>query len=533
MALTSLGMLVFRLRRLVRQANEGEAAVSIEALIESIGISARDLKGYVLAEIDEFLEASDPAAKEEEFGDILFALMSMAWAHSGQHYALDPKAFESKMKERLRRHAGPAKHARRYLDDRIPELEFGVLHLAFGHFGGQWQHFDALKSGTVAEISLLTDAPFHREGNLTNHCILTFGDTDTIQYEIVDSSSSMDGGNTIRCQIPDFMFVRAKQQLAFKRFGEFLTLQVLAAIDGLKFVTGAIAHFHSWESGILMDSDEFRSYMHPFKTLFSPYLTTSRLRPLVENSHHAGWTMTVDELAIASSYERKLSETCMKVVLESARDRDFFSRWIHPDRLDIRSYAEERTACYPTGTGDTKQLKFVSGGRPVREKGFTELCQQMERVRAWAADQKLEISLSILCRERRADKGASYIKEMERIIEELDLQDVVVIEPKVSLDQLRKRIAASSALIVPSLYDPFCLMPTYSVRASRPAFVSCHAGISENIKSRQFIFDPKKDGDLLRAISSWYTEQPRFEYESCFPSYRDLYLAKGSPITWG
>ena len=81
----------------------------------------------------------------------------------------------------------------------------------------------------------------------------------------------MAGGNTVRCQIPNFMFVRAKKQLAFERFAELLTLQVLAAIDGLKFVPGAIAHFHSWESGILTGSEEFRAYMHPFKTIFSPH----------------------------------------------------------------------------------------------------------------------------------------------------------------------------------------------------------------------------------------------------------------------
>ena len=67
--------------------------MSIEGLIESIEISPEDLKRYVLAEIDEFLAAKDPAEEEEEFGDILFALMSMAWAHSGQHYLLHPTSF--------------------------------------------------------------------------------------------------------------------------------------------------------------------------------------------------------------------------------------------------------------------------------------------------------------------------------------------------------------------------------------------------------------------------------------------------------
>ena len=506
--------------------------MSVEGLIESIGIAPEDLKRYVLAEIDEFLAAKDPAEKEEEFGDILFALMSLAWAHSGQHYSLHPTSFEAKMRARLRNHAAISRHPRKYLDDRIPELNFGVLHLAFGHFGGQWQHFDALQNGTVAEISLLTDAPFGQSSTLTNHCILTFGDTDTIEYEIVGSSASMAGGNTVRCQIPNFMFVRAKKQLAFERFAELLTLQVLAAIDGLKFVPGAIAHFHSWESGILTGSEEFRAYMHPFKTIFSPYLTTSRLKSLVESSGGVGWTMTPEELAIASSYERKLCELCMRVILESARDRDFYGKWIHPDRLDVRSYARERAARFPTDVPDGKQLKFIAGGRPVREKGFVELCREFALMRDWAEPRGIGVSLAILCRERRRDKGADYIAEIEQVVAECDLTGNVTIEQKTSLDLMRQRIAEASALIVPSLYDPFCLMPTYSVEVKRPAFVSLHAGISENIKSRLFTFDPQAEGDLLRAVAQWYEERPSFEYESCFPTYKDLYLAKEAPATW-
>jgi len=506
--------------------------VSVEGLIESIGMSATDLKGYVLAELDEFLAANDPVAKEEEFGDVLFALMALAWAHAGKHYPLAADAFETKIRDRVRGYAALARRPRRYLDDRIPALGIGVLHLAFGHFGGQWQQFDALQNGTVAEISLLTDAPFGQSGNLTNHCIMTFGESDAIEYEIINSSSTTQGGNTIRCTIPNFMFVRAKQQLSFAKMGELLSLQVLAAIDGLKFVPGAIAHFHSWESGILIDSEEFRSYIHPFKTIFSPYLTTSRLKPLVERSALSGWTMTPEELVVASSYEKKLCEACMRVILESARDREFFSKWVHSDRLDVRSYAQERVACFPTDHADLARLEFIAGGRPVREKGFVELCRQFASVRDWARGHGLSVSLAILCRERRRDKGAAYIQEIENTIAQHGLTEEVVVEPKISLEQLRLRIARAPALIVPSLYDPFCLMPTYSVEAKKPTFVSRNAGISENIRSREFIFDPQIEGDLLRAVTLWYERRPHFQFESCFPSYCDLYLSKESPQTW-
>jgi hypothetical protein len=506
--------------------------MSVERLIESIGLSAVALKRYVLAEIDEFLDAADPADREEEFGDILFALMSMAWAHSGHHYAIRPEVFEAKVKQRLRTHATLTRHPRQYLHDRIPELEFGVLHFAFGQFKGQWKEFDALKNGTVAEIHLLTDAPFERPDNLANQCIITFDDNDGLEYDIIEASSDTKGGNIVLCRIPDFMFLRAKRQLQFVDFAELLSLQVLAALDALKFVPGAIAHFHSWESGFLTDSAEFCAYINPFKAIFSPYLTATRLKSLIEQSGGLEWTMTRDELAIASAYERKLSEACMRIVLESTRDRDFYSKWVDPNRLEVRSFARARSASFPSDPADDKHLTFIAGGRPVREKGFVELCQQFVSVRNWAADRGLTLSLSILCRERRRDKGEKYIQEIEHTIVECGLTEIVEIEPKISLDQLLRRIAEASALIVPSLYDPFGLMPAYAVEVKRPAFVSCHAGISENITSGQFTFDPLEDGALLRAVTSWYEERPLFEYESRFPSYRGIYLANEFSHTW-
>jgi hypothetical protein len=507
--------------------------MSINRLIESIGLSADELKPYILREIDEFLRAEAPADQEEEFGDVLFALLSMAWAHTGRHYALQGGAFEPKIKQRLRSYAALTKRPLRYSHDRIAELRFGVLHFAFGNFGGPWQQFDALKNGTVAEISLLTDAPFVRPGEFTNHCIVTFDDVDCIEYDILYASSDIEGGNTVRCRVPDFMFRRAKRELAFEEFAEFLALQVLAALDELQFAPGAIAHFHSWESGFLIDSDEFRTRVNSFKTIFSPYLTTGRLRSVVEKTGGSGWTMTDDELAVASRYERKLTSTCMRVVLESARDCDFYGTWVHPERLDVRSFAQERSARFATNPSEATRLTFVAGGRPVREKGFVELCKQFALLRNWAASRDIKVSLSILCRERRADKGADYIAAMERTIEACGLKGYIEIEPKISLDQLRHRIEASTALIVPSLYDPFCLMPTYAVEVKRPAFVSCHAGVSENIKSRQFTFDPEVKGDLLRAVSAWYENRPMFEYVSCFPSYRELYLSRETPQPWG
>ena len=501
-------------------------------LIESVGLSAAELRQYLLSEIDEFLAAADPAAMEEEFGDALFALACMAWAHSGRHFRLGLDAAEAKLRRRLRDHATINRRPRKYVDERIAEIEIGVVHFALGQFGGQWHQFDPIGNGTTAELTLLTDAPFSRPGNLTNHCIVTFADTDELVYDVLSSASTTASGNTIRCEIPNFMYDRAKKQLMFAEFGELLALQVLAGIDGIRLAPGAVAHFHSWEAGFLAESPEFWRRISTLKTIFSPYLTTGRLATFVEARGGAGWTMTQEELAVAARFERVLGEACMRVVLESSQDRDFFARWIHCERLDLRSYARERSASIPWASVREGRLAFVAGGRPVREKGFVELCRQFAQVRAWAAGCGLEATLAILCRERNHAKGADYIAEMERTIAECGLGNAVAIEPKVSLDELRRRIGEAAALIVPSLYDPYNLMPTYAIEAGRPAFVSRHAGSAENVKSRDFVFDPEADDDLVRAIRAWYEGNLTFDFELCFPSYLDLYISRESRPAW-
>lgn len=502
--------------------------MSINRLIESLGLPAHELRRYVLAEIDEFLEADDPAHREEEFGDILFALASMGWAHAGRHYRLDPEVFEAKLAQRLRTCAAVTRHPRRYLHDRIPELDFGVVHFAFGRFAGQWKEFDPLPNGTLAEISMLTDAPYRTVGNLTNHCILTFDDTPCLEYELLGAAGDVLGGNTVLCRIPDFLYARAKRDLAFGDSGRYLALQVLAALDGLCVKPNAIAHFHSWEGGFLADSTEFSGLAVNWRTLFSPYLTIGPLKSLVDASGGTGWTMSPEELVFAAGYEEKLAAFCQRTVLESGRDRDWYERPARPGRIDIRSFARVRRTSYPSAPRDGQRLSFVAGGRPVREKGFVELCREFARVRDWAAARGIEASLSLLCREPRPDKGHAYIEEIERTVDGHDLRDHVRIDAKVSVDMLRRKIGGAAGLIVPSLFDPFCLMPTYALEVATPVFVSRHAGVSENLQSTDFVFDPLVPGDLTRAIDVWYRKRPLFQYEARFPGYESLYLDDGS-----
>jgi hypothetical protein len=498
--------------------------LSINLLIECIGLSPAELKRYLLAEIDEFLAADQPADREEEWGDVLFSLLSMAWAHSGVHYSLDLNAIELKVKQRLRTYATLTRLPGKYLHDRIADLEFGVLHIAFGNFTGQWHQFDPLKNGTVAEIHLLTDAPYGRPDGNTNHCIVTFDDTDSIEYEIIYSSYDIEGGNCVLCRVPDFMYRRAKSDLIFKEFSEYLSLQVMAALDGLRFATRPFIHFHSWECGFLSESKDLIQYIEPFQKLFSPYLTATRLKPLVEQTTESDWTMTLSELELASTYELKLGQIVSQVIVECERDQTLYSNLLESTQVITRSFAPVQRISYASCLSNRKNLVFIAGGRPVREKGFLELCQEFAAVRNWAETIGLKVTLSILCLERRLDKGSDYIATIENVLQKYALEDSVFIEPKVSLDQFRRKIANAAAVIVSSLFDPYCLIPTYAMEVKRPAFVSIYAGISENIRSSQFLFDPLRKGSLAHAIAQWYENPATFVFESDHPSYRDLYL---------
>jgi hypothetical protein len=502
--------------------------LSIERLIESLDMPATELKRYLLAEIDEFLTEVDPVGQEEELGDVLFALAAITWAHAGRHLPWDRRSLEEKIKDRLRTHAALTRQPRKYHDDRIRELPVGVLHFSSSNFGDQWQRFDALRNGTVAEIAMLTEVPVGRRNTLTNHCIVTFSDTDAIEYDILEASETMAGGNAIRCRIPDFMYAEAKRTLRFSEFAEYLSLQVLAALDGLQIARRSVAHLHSWENGFLVESPEFVEFLRQHRTIFSPYLTIGRLRSLIEETGGDNWTMSSEELAAGWDYEKRLGLECERVVLESDRDRSFYATFLPQDKLDVRSFARERSASFSATPPDTGHLSFLAGGRPVREKGFAELCREFAGIRDWAAERDMEVSLAILCRERRREKGASYISLLEEIIAENEMEDVVSIEPKVPIERLRERVAGSSAVIVPSIYDPFSLMATYAIDERRPVFVSVHAGVSEGIRSREFVFDPQVPGDLLRAIDTWHRSHPDFVLETSFPSYEGLYLSEES-----
>jgi glycosyltransferase involved in cell wall biosynthesis len=446
----------------------------------------------------------------------------MCFAHMGKHLPLDPRGYERKIEARLARYGTISKSEPVITDDAIRGLQFGVVHIAFGQFKKAVR--GPLKNGTTAEIARLVENPFRHEGSGTSHLLVTFDDVDRVELSFAETTRQI-----VVCRIPDFLYAKAKRERSHQLHEEYLALQVLAGLDLARLSEDALYHFHSWESGVLLGSRRFLDRVEGHRIVFSPYLTVGRLRRFMAAHPSEDWTLD-DELAgVAERYERLLVDKAHRVVVESKPDKSFYAEWSANGKVQQLSFVPRRRIELRFDSHGSGKLSFVAGGRPVTEKGFLELCGQLLPLARWARGLGREIELLLLCRED-TPKRVSYVSRIERMIDETpELRDTVRIEARVSEDELRGKLRAASALIVPSLFDPFCLMPDYAAQEGRVSFVSCHAGVSSIVKSKEYVFDPTEEGDLLRAVRSCHEREIPFIYENSGSDHTRLYLDE----SWG
>ncbi|HTY11491.1 MAG TPA: hypothetical protein VMF88_10505 [Bacteroidota bacterium] len=503
--------------------------MDIKVLIESIGLSPAELKPYLLGEIDEFIDATGSDAQEEELNDVVFALRSLSYARIGKHIPIDDSRSQEKLKNRLREFGTISKKDPVFLNIAIKEIPIGVVHFSFGNFKQPWTNFDPVKNGTEAEIVMLTDDEYLEHNHWANHLIVTFDDVDQLEYSFLTSGWSRNEKNTILCRVPDFLFKHAKQSGQLLTADDGIASQIEAALQHVTIKKDTIFHFHSWESGIALSSPNIKKLIAGKRKIFSPYLTVSRFKEIAAQHADSESTLNAYELRTGVEYESRLISFCDLIVVESKKDEDFYKKLPGAqNKVRAFSYSREKQYDVKPDSLSKQKLCFVTGGRPVFEKGFIELCREIPSIIDFAKNNNLEIHFRILCgeydRATKEPKKTAYIKALHDTISELKLDDYVSVEDKVSIDELRNILSQSSALIVPSLYDPYCLMPHYAIDEHKVSFVSCFAGISENILSTDYVFDPTKPGSLLKSIKKWYEGNVPFVLSNANTSYKTLYL---------
>ena len=500
--------------------------MNMKRLIESIGLTVEELKPFLFNEVDEFLNEHTKEEQIQEFHDIIFALKNIAYAHTGKHIEIDESIFENKIEDRLKKFGTISKKNPEFSHSCIDKVPIGVVHISFGNFKQPWTQFDPFKNGTEAEIAMLTDNEFKKDGNFTNHLIVTFDNVDEIKYSFLTSSWNENEKNTLICRIPDFIYQKAKDENHFNEIEKLLSLQAYAALTKLNILNKAIFHFHSWESAFSLKSKEFSNFLRNKYKIFSPYLTVTRLKKLLDNNRNFEATLSAEELEFSSKYELELIDFCDKIIVESEKDKQFYENLTNK-RIQKYSYSESEVFVVPNNETINNELTFVSGGRPVFEKGFIELINELPEIVKFANTRNLKFHLKIFCKEYDRHTGdlkkKGYLKELENVIEKLKLNPFVSLLDKVSVNKLREEIKNSCGLIIPSLYDPYCLMPHYAIDVKRISFVSSYTGISENIESEEYIFNPLEKSSLLKSIKSWHDNKKDFVLRNKNKSYKYIY----------
>ncbi len=500
--------------------------MSIERVIESIGLPAVELREFLEREITEFLEADTEASQQREWSDVLFALKALCFAHTGRHLSLGHEGFVSKIRSRLMRYATISRHEPWLGDPSIASLEFAVVHLAFGQLKRKHTgNGKPLKNGTTAELVRLLDNPFRSKGRFAPHLVVTFDAVDRLELSTLDRPDAVASSPVVVCRIPDFLYEQARRQRNYAELEPYLALQVLAALDLVKLEDDAILHFHSWETGLLLRSQPFLDRVGSRRRIFSPYLTVGRLRDFLQERRYDDATLCEELVEHAAEYEQRLVEQSDRVIVESDLDRSFYSTWAAVDRLQMVSFGPRSRTEIAFNGREQRRLSFVAGGRPVAEKGFIELCDQFVPLARWGQEQGIKVELLILCRELDSEKGGRYLRRLEGAIASVpELRDCVSVEVRVPIAELKAHIRDATALIVPSLYDSFCLMPLYALEENTVSFVSRRAGVSRNILTDDYLFDPLCPGDLLRAVQHCHRKRTPFVYEARGRDSSELYL---------
>jgi len=483
------------------ERRDGDAAAirRLEDLSCALDLDVDSALRLLDEEVRELREAvGNPGACAEELNDTYFALFNLSRVLLGRHRQMDGPRMLDKIERRLETYATIGQRTVRYDDEELfRRIDYDVVNFAFGNFKHPWKRFDAFKNGTEAELAELSAKALVSRTRRGNHAILTFSDVPEIQVSFLTTSWSTKEGNTALIKIPCWLYDYCRKQCKLEEYESLIAAQITAVLDLLPLSENPIFHFHSWESGVLVTSD----FRWPGKRVFSPYLTVGRLRELMLSERSDDWTLSEELAEIATRYERRLVAFCDQVVVESERDRSFYSRLSSGARITKVTFIPAEISSFEVRLARQDRYRLITGGRAVREKGFDLLITMLPALED-ALDARVE--LQVVCREKSRTTGLEkyqgYVRLMHDLAARLGVADRVSILEKVSIGELEAMIAGSDCLVVPSRYDPFCLLPIHGWRVAKPVLVSRETGIAEHVDDPRFLFDPYSATDLARRL---------------------------------
>lgn len=491
----------------------------LEHFALSCALSEEEALELLEREIVEVREARDPEDIVAELHDAYYALYNLAVVKLGRAVRFDHNILANKVLQRLGKFGTISQRPPDLGESALASLRFDVIHFAFGTFRQPWQRFDPFKNGTEAEIADCTDR------FAGNHVIVTFDAVDQLSYTFLCSSFSKEMGNTLLIRIPDWLFNHARDRKAYGILAPYLTAQVRAALSNIRLSSNPIYHFHSWESGFLIGDGALEKQG---MWVFSPYLTVGRLLELIRGRQDMHWTLPLATAEYAADWEGRLCRECDDVLVESDKDREFYSRRFGDSKVRKVSFLRTpEVRIQRSMTGDP--VRLVAGGRAVAEKGFDHLIRHFLSIEKDPRFKGRDFSLVIFCREHSRKTGRIKYPEHLAHLEALaGGHPGIELRDKVSEGELRDHIRKSDLLVVPSVFDPFCLMPQYAWEVGTPCLVSHHAGISELVGDQRFVFDPVSYDDFSAKLEALMRRE--FEFALSVPENSEsFYLEAPCP----
>lgn len=204
--------------------------------------------------------------------------------------------------------------------------------------------------------------------------------------------------------------------------------------------------------------------------------------PMNKLIHQVEWWLTYEarRVVACSEYMRKqigdifqLPHDKTDVVPNAVATRDFAI----PD--------EEVDAFRARATPDGQRMVLFAG-RLEYEKGVQTVLRALERVQAAVGPVVFYV----------AGVG-TYSDELRRLVDELDLVDVVRFTGFLEDHELRLHYAAADVAVAPSIYEPFGLVAVEAMACGTPVVVGDTGGLREIVSGGHGLSFPPQDADEL------------------------------------
>ncbi len=170
---------------------------------------------------------------------------------------------------------------------------------------------------------------------------------------------------------------------------------------------------------------------------------------------------------------------------------------------------------------DSDQFTFTFFGRLGMSKGIEIYLQAIEVL----IKSNVEAHFKLII----PTQPAPFLKEIQNIIDQLGIRENLIIKHNLLFTELKKEIAQSSAIVIPSYSEGFCFAAIESMAIGTPIISSSKGALAEVISGKYIEMEALNSNALVRAMhkalrNDWQeTPFKKFKLKDTVDNYLSLY----------